>query len=935
MNEENGIYLVIIIAVIILLGWGYSHYRELYNTPLPTRSSKRKVKYNSKSSVYEKLFIDEYNVYIDLLNNIDYYEKSISAMSKKIKGCYFFDKELYYALKKRREEYKGKHINYLNRLKSFSITNMFVPIGSDQYNIFIKMYFPNNANSNFFLHEFFNRKYHYIEYNGAYIVFYEEMIFHINTEKNTLRCYRYDEVNLDYYDSFVKRVSVKKNEEIIGETWLHARKDGSPDRRYSQNYRMYKVLKVKVYMMNYETDLAFYNKKDLQEFKSFITSIKRLEKNYRHDTESNRNSNSDKIATNIKEENIIYQTTLFDVDIEKTIDEVDTSSLIIDVEPISETTSMVSDFIENIISEQKCIEWCFHDVFGLGQVQNNEKEILTIEFLGGTTRKIAQTYAGLKHVKSSVGNSCIIKTEKYGYGVIIENREDGVIIAEFKDKKHVISGPNSSYEIIDVATLSESTKVPNEQIISEAEAKEEVKESKQVTIGTLVTQMKYGKGVIYKIEDASYTIVFDSGIEKKVSKSSCSVLEYFDKEKYDSKLEKLKRFDYVSMKNIGYGIIVDFNSDTITIAWKNKTVEKYNILVTCLLTRVVSERKIELLNLSIGDYLYSKKYGYGRIVEFIVDKIKLKFYDVPKEILVGMEYLQIPSLQQLEQFKSELRQSSLSRDLTFFTRLDKKYYSYKEALDIYTEYFSSKKSKEKSMVISTYKKAGFNLVKDFFVYCGYLKLEDCIYEEIISTKIYKYDYSIESDTYNYILDKMCKSYYCLKYDDGVYFTFSKYGEFGFNFYELLSFIGKLLDFIKEHKFVSIVYLKNNYEGYLPDEGLLLAIINSISMIKSRKMGNSYIYHLKDGQTVKKDLMYKFIVEEFNCINSKSCDIYDFMEHLNIKYEFEFEYSTFVLLLNELEDTNIYYSEDTEKIYSTKEEFYLEVYGNGNEENNSN
>ena len=63
-----------------------------------------------------------------------------------------------------------------------------------------------------------------------------------------------------------------------------------------------------------------------------------------------------------------------------------------------------------------------------------------------------------------------------------------------------------------------------------------------------------------------------------------------------------------------------------------------------------------------------------------------------------------------------------------------KYYSYKEAVDIYTEYFSSKKSKEKSMVISTYKKAGFNLIKDFFVYCGYLKLEDCIYEEIISTK---------------------------------------------------------------------------------------------------------------------------------------------------------------------------------------------------------
>jgi hypothetical protein len=72
---------------------------------------------------------------------------------------------------------------------------------------------------------------------GAIFIYPAFILYHVSLEAFALVDIR--DANLDYNPtSFIEKEAIPNDAQLIGYTWKKANKDGSPDRRFANNYQI-------------------------------------------------------------------------------------------------------------------------------------------------------------------------------------------------------------------------------------------------------------------------------------------------------------------------------------------------------------------------------------------------------------------------------------------------------------------------------------------------------------------------------------------------------------------------------------------------------------------------------------------------------------------------------------------------------------------------
>lgn len=158
-------------------------------------------------------------------------------------------------------------------------------------------------------------------------------------------------------------------------------------------------------------------------------------------------------------------------------------------------------------------------------------------------------------------------------------------------------------------------------------------------------------------------------------------------------------------------------------------------------------------------------------------------------------------------------------------------------------------------------------------------------------------------------------------EDGIYITEGKLNELGVSKDKLLRTIDKIRETFKYRDYFSIknVYTEldlSQFENLGLSEDFVSDIIFNLSDIKTLRINNNKLFCFTDKQLSIAEFMYDMV----NKYSSISLD--NLEEEIRKNYQIEIPFNK---LRDYLYNTNIFYSDTLEKIYSDKNDYYEEVY----------
>ena len=158
-------------------------------------------------------------------------------------------------------------------------------------------------------------------------------------------------------------------------------------------------------------------------------------------------------------------------------------------------------------------------------------------------------------------------------------------------------------------------------------------------------------------------------------------------------------------------------------------------------------------------------------------------------------------------------------------------------------------------------------------------------------------------------------------EDGIYITEGKLNELGVSKDKLLRTIDKIHETFKYRDYFSIknVYTEldlSQFENLGLSEDFVSDIIFNLSDIKTLRINNNKLFCFTDKQLSIAEFMYDMV----NKYSSISLD--NLEEEIRKNYQIEIPFNK---LRDYLYNTNIFYSDTLEKIYSDKNDYYEEVY----------
>jgi len=209
----------------------------------------------------------------------------------------------------------------------------------------------------------------------------------------------------------------------------------------------------------------------------------------------------------------------------------------------------------------------------------------------------------------------------------------------------------------------------------------------------------------------------------------------------------------------------------------------------------------------------------------------------------------------------------------------------------------------------------------------YSSLTSYYRSQVLKEDVYRYSNPYNLDEYDSILKSLLANLDIIDVGYGVYVTKTNMTKNGILDWVIDDFKHSVVDYVSQMRFVSlqelIDHFKNNkiVEYCGENQQQLIQFIRPINEIGINELqSGSFILTIKNSKHYKGD----FITFIFG--KAKSMDIYDIRDY--VKDYFDVEYSIDEII-RDLKHTSLYYSEEMEKAYKNKEEFIMEVYGDGN------
>ncbi|WP_288146998.1 hypothetical protein [Thomasclavelia cocleata] len=453
-------------------------------------------------------------------------------------------------------------------------------------------------------------------------------------------------------------------------------------------------------------------------------------------------------------------------------------------------------------------------------------------------------------------------------------------------------------------------------------------ESVILEVGDVISLVKYGRSVIVGLEEECIEVRCVDNIKRKILKTFAVELAINGIKKIKDIKNKFSLGDFISHLYFGYAKIISISDEGMDIMKINDNsicfIEPENFFYFDV---ILNERYISILSsvrkndfiLFDGDMAIVN--SYDRCNLSIVTLLSNKSYNI--------------SLDKAFPVKSEMRKKWAldninSLNFQTFSKIyfDKDYYEYNELIDSAKKVIIDSKFKNynENKIESNLSQTKLEKCNDIFLSERFIDLEEYILHEMFKTDVYFYNYKFESSNYSYYIDKLCRKQLAIKFDDERYFTFNKLASFGVTSKDILDFKYSLISYLKVNDFVSYSkiadLISNRILNVLFSNQLLENFIKSFDEFKSYKIGNRVTFVIKSND-LKKEYLENIISKYIKSKGVKSYDVYRLIIEINEKYDFDFSFESFLCDVVKFE--KIYYSEETEKIYINKKNYYEEIY----------
>lgn len=535
-------------------------------------------------------------------------------------------------------------------------------------------------------------------------------------------------------------------------------------------------------------------------------------------------------------------------------------------------------------------------------------------------------------------NSTYVFHSTFGYGEITKDSEDLMIINFLNNGEKKMSKKYTKLQYISEEDYINEKKILDKSKEKNINKKFESKPYHNIEKGDFINHETYGLSEIVDITPEFYNLRIIDGKIKTVRKHFIHKLIYrgslYKKEKL---LYSLDINDYVYNTYYGYGKVLLLNSEFITVLWKNK----HNIInierrYLSYLVKINQEEMMRLnLTVDINDIVlvetlfYKSKKNIG-----IVKKIsgnKLEYLDVlsNKNILTDINNTYINTNEDTQKFLSDnYAIVEIDKYIQMITRND--YYTNDEYKEIIKKAFEKyNKTFDKSNKTQIIKKLSFQKISnanEIFLNPKFENLEEYIRYKIYTDDIYYYDYNMDSQSYKYILNKLCNEQIIIKTDSYAYITVKKMNDLKIYRSDILNLENKLMAYLEEHSFITINRIKDliaeNFKKVFVTNQTLVNFINSFKGLRNYKIGGQTTFVIKTVQ-LKSEYFESTMMELMNEEETKSLDIYDVVRRINDQYGFEFDVKSFARSANDFK--YMYFSEETEKLYYKKKYYYEEVF----------
>lgn len=556
-----------------------------------------------------------------------------------------------------------------------------------------------------------------------------------------------------------------------------------------------------------------------------------------------------------------------------------------------------------------------HNSFGKGEIIKITEDHYHIKFDELTNNKIiSKKYKDLKPYCTKY-----VYHNNYLYGKLIKEELNNYIVLFDSGEQKTIS---KLYKGISLISEKEYLNKSSSNGNVDLEPKEQ---DNTIHLYDVVKHSLYGKGIVISINNELCDIVFTSTKKMSFFLNSDKLMIVDNYKSKVKSLTSLTNLNYIYCEGKGYGIICLVGNTHIHVLWKTpNTVEIVNKEIVLISNIIKKDNHKEIINLNKFNVVGHKTYGYGYVENFLDNLIGVRFLNYPTEIKwLKIDEISIPS-------KEELQDNCGNEELLFIDELTSSCYAIDDAREIYNSYYKSKGHVQE--ITRKFSKYGYKLFENnYLIKSETGDMELCLINEFVNKQIYRYDYGLESNSYNYALKKLLSSYYCVEYQEGIYFTFSKFASLGIKLKDFEDLNNNLVNYVKNNKFVTLDQIKNNVKSIIFEKIIntyaLEKLISLNENIRYRKIGGIIIYQIKD--TGKRaDAIEELLILSLKNNKEECMNVYDLVDYLNEKYEFEFDFYSFVNLLKELKDSSLYYSEETEKLYLNKKIFIKEVFGDG-------
>ena len=266
-----GLLLIIAICLLVLYDDSKIEIDELRNP--------NKLKHKNDDNQFDNIVLCKFNEYRRICYQIDYYESNIPLLKKKIRGSKLFSKS---NVNKLNTEllYFCSELDKLIEIKKeipLSLKNQFLLDTSidNKCKKLIGLLYNKSYHSKI-MNEFFGNKTAIISDNSGYLIFFESGVFYMPIELDDIYEFGYKNIKYSTYQKTRLTYEISNNDEVIGHTYEHVRKNGLPDRRYSNNAIIYKVAEyfLKISIMNKNFTISAHTKKYLNSLIDCLPNFK-------------------------------------------------------------------------------------------------------------------------------------------------------------------------------------------------------------------------------------------------------------------------------------------------------------------------------------------------------------------------------------------------------------------------------------------------------------------------------------------------------------------------------------------------------------------------------------------------------------------------------------------------------------------------------------